>query len=128
MKYFLKKYQLILFLSFVAISLFFIKINNSYKNVEVKTQTQIPTTITPTSIIKKEENETEVIKESSESAKIKTLIPYVNKDFVIESFDSIKTFKVKTLTSDKVVVAQGMLKWFQENKLKATDYQVVFID
>lgn len=120
---FLKKYQLILLLSFLAISMFIVKLFYGYKGTEVKPLAQIsPTpivTIIPTVVVEKE---------ASESATNKLILPYTTKDFIVEEFDSVSTFKVKLLNSDKSVVIQEIIKWLEKNKLNPVDYQVVFVN
>lgn len=123
---FIKKYQLILVLSFIAISLGVIKITYGYKE-NLNDKNLIPS-ITP--IITKEVESAEISMEesnlASSSAKKNLSLPYTTKDFIVEDFDNLSTFKVKLLSEDKASAIQGIITWLEENDLNPAKYQVVF--
>ncbi len=137
---FVKKYQLILILSFIAISLFIIKSVYGYKDSGVKPEISISPTpsasaeISPTNIptipvsSSSSKLKTSIIKEVSKSATNKLKLPYSSKNFIVQEFDSVNTFKVKLLNPDKAVVIQEIIKWLEKNGLNPVDYQVVFVN
>jgi hypothetical protein len=121
-KDFLKKYQLVLVLSFIVISLFIIKQVYGYKGNEVVEEIKISPT--PTMVII---TPTISEKEATETARIRSLIPYSNKDFTVVDYEaSSSTFKIKTDLKSKENVIQKIIVWLQKNNLDPVKYQVVF--
>lgn len=102
---FFKKYLLVLILSFLAVIMFFIKINYQENNIS---NNNIETKII--------ENNTEINK----------LLPYYGNNFVINNIKDQNILYIKTNSENKEELIKEMENFFKENNLDINKYKFVF--
>lgn len=109
MKYFSKKYRLILLLSFLVVTLsvikYFYKPDWSQENkvIEIKIN---PTPI-PTLVINKIEND----------YPLNNILPYTGVTFEIKQYEEPLTLLVKVKSKDKTAIEKEMLNLFEKQKI-----------
>jgi len=128
---FIKKYQLILFLSFLVIILFFLKI--FYKESEENKNNIIPTPIvlTPTKEVTKEKTndfDYEVLNDGNPEYPLVRLLPYSTDFFKIIGYDDPYTLVVRVKNKNKLEVEEEIKEWIEKNIPGDNEHKIIFTE
>lgn len=126
-KEFLKRYQIVLFLSFLVVALVIIKVTTkkeSPTNQSVITTTPTPTMILPTPTPTREEME-----ESQDidfNYPLERILPYKTDDFIIEKYVAEQVLKVKAISENKIKIIEEINKWIASYDLEPGSHKIVW--
>lgn len=129
---FLKKYQLILILSFLVVVLIFIKLIYGGENKNQINEIKItPTpTVIPTIFLEPTINLNEVKKEISQDINynypLGQILPYSTENFIIERYTKPLVLEVEALNTDKVLVEKEVLEWIAKNEPDGLNHKIVW--
>lgn len=127
---FIKKYQLVLFLSFLVIVLIIIKLiykedNKNQIETIVPTSTPSPTVLMePTLSVEKFKTETSL--EINYDYPLAQILPYSTENFVIERYTKPLVIEVDALNIDKVLVEKQVMEWINKNGSTAESHKIVW--
>lgn len=124
---FVKKYQIILFLSFLVIVLLVLQIVYKTKNQE---EISIPTpTPTPTIIKPKEIDgiSYEVLNDVNPNYPLKKLLPYSTDNFSILGYDDPFTLIVRNISGDEVTNEKEIRQWIEKYIPGDKEHKIVFL-
>jgi hypothetical protein len=124
---FVKKYQLILVLSFLIIILLILKLIYGSKN-ESQTSNIIPTPV-PT-IIQQELTtiSNEALNDGNPEYPLQKLMPYSTDNFKILGYDDPFTLIVRNKLGNKTENEKEIRKWIEENLPGDTKHKIIFLD
>jgi len=108
---FLKKYFLVLLLSFIAVGMIVFKIN--YKSDYSQNVSNINT-----STIENKEN----------NYPLENKLPYYGKNFTILEYIEPLVIKIKVVSDNKEDISDEMILFFKENNLEINSHKFVFED
>ncbi|MDD4026829.1 MAG: hypothetical protein PHO75_01405 [Candidatus Shapirobacteria bacterium] len=125
---FIKKYQLVLILSFLVVVLIIVKFlyrGEDKKEIIVPVITPTPTVlIEPT--VSVEEFKTEIGQEINYNYPLAQILPYSTENFKIERYTKPLVIEVEALNSDQVLVEKEVVEWINKNGSTAEKHKIVW--
>lgn len=125
---FIKKYQLILFLSFLVVVLIVLKIiygnsNPDQNNIVLPTLTPTPEIIQNTNDI-----DEEVLNDGNPEYPLKKVLPYTTDKFKIIGYDEPYTLVVRIKSGTKTEVEKEIRLWIDKNLPGDSEHKLIFTD